>query len=287
MVTPALPPGLHDWREAPRVRALNDRVAQPGGRYVLCWLQQALRARDNPVIDASIRLGNAIGLPVLVYHGVREDYPYASDRLHRFILGASRDLGAGCRDRGVACVQHVDRAGHREKGLVHRLGAEAAAIVLEDGRWLDDAAAAAGVPKSSLTVTAGAIPDTTLITVSVEADSAKAAEAGLQSVLGHALNQAAQVSGPFKLEVIASPEGSAQPQSPRPVELVAAFGVAGLLVGAGAGLLVSRALQARNPQTVGGRRRARRARRDQAESGTNSFRAQTVGDPPDITTPRR
>lgn len=162
-----------------------------------------------------------------------------------------------------------------------------AAIVLEDGRWLDDAAAAAGVPKSSLTVTAGAIPDTTLITVSVEADSAKAAEAGLQSVLGHALNQAAQVSGPFKLEVIASPEGSAQPQSPRPVELVAAFGVAGLLVGAGAGLLVSRALQARNPQTVGGRRRARRARRDQAESGTNSFRAQTVGDPPDITTPRR
>ena len=147
MVTPALPPGLDDWQEAPRVRALNDGEPKPGGRYVLCWLQQALRARDNPVIDASVRLGNALGLPVLVYHGLREDYPYAFDRLHHFILGASRDLGAGCRDRGLACVQHVDRAGYREKGLVYRLGAEAAAIVLEDqptfvARWQAERVAA-------------------------------------------------------------------------------------------------------------------------------------------------
>lgn len=140
MVNPALPPGLADWREAPRVRSMNDQAIAPQARYVLCWLQQALRARDNPVIDAAVRLGNALGLPVLVYHGVREDYPYASDRLHHFILGASRDLGAGCRERRLACVQHVDRAGHREKGLVYRLGADAAGIVLEDqptfvARW--------------------------------------------------------------------------------------------------------------------------------------------------------
>ena len=146
-MTPALPSGLCDWREAPRVRALNDRSPNANGRYVLCWLQQALRARDNPVIDASVRLGNALGLPVLIYHGVREDYPYASDRLHRFILGASRDLGVECRARGLACVQHVDRAGHREKGLVYRLGAEAASIVLEDqpsfvARWQSERVAA-------------------------------------------------------------------------------------------------------------------------------------------------
>lgn len=134
------PPALAGWREAPRVRTLNARAPEPGGRYVLCWLQQALRARDNPVIDAAIRLGNAMRRPVLVYHGVREDYPYASDRLHHFILGASRDLAAGCRERGLAFAAHVDRAGRREKGLVHRLGAAAAAIVVEDqpafvARW--------------------------------------------------------------------------------------------------------------------------------------------------------
>lgn len=152
MVTTRLPAVLADWREAPRVRPLGSSTPNANARYVLCWLQQALRAGDNPVIDAAVRLGNALRLPVLVYHGVREDYPYASDRLHRFILGASVDLGIGCRERGLACVQHVDRAGRREKGLVYRLAADAAAIVLEDqpafvARWQSERVAArAGVP---------------------------------------------------------------------------------------------------------------------------------------------
>jgi len=129
---PSLPRSLATWRDQPRLRRLNDAAVRADGRYVLCWLQQALRARDNPVIDAAVLLGNDLGLPVLVYHGLREDYPYASDRLHRFILGASRDLARGCEQRGLACVQFVDRAAKREKGLVYRLAADAAAVMLED-----------------------------------------------------------------------------------------------------------------------------------------------------------
>ncbi|MDD1451194.1 deoxyribodipyrimidine photo-lyase [Sphingomonas sp. H160509] len=126
---------------------MNAAEVRPTGRYVLCWLQQALRARDNPVIDAAIRLGNDLGLPVLVYHGLREDFPYASDRLHRFILGASRDLARDCRQRGLACVQHVDRDDAREKGLVYRLAADSAAVFVEDqptfvARWQSDRVAA-------------------------------------------------------------------------------------------------------------------------------------------------
>ncbi len=127
-----IPPALSSWSEAPRVRALNTKDVRTDARYVLCWLQQALRARDNPVIDAAIRLGNALGVPVLVYHGVREDYPYASDRLHHFILHAGRDLARDCRQRGLACVQHVDRPEAREKGLIYRLAADSAAVVVED-----------------------------------------------------------------------------------------------------------------------------------------------------------
>ena len=151
-MTIILPPCLADWREAPRVRALNERPLALEGHFILCWLQQALRARDNPVIDAAVRLGNAHGLPVLVYHGVRENYPYASDRLHHFILGSGRDLATGCRERGLACVQHIDRADHREKGLVYRLGAEAVAVVAEDqpafvARWqMEQVAARIAVP---------------------------------------------------------------------------------------------------------------------------------------------
>lgn len=131
-MTPELPKILSTWEEAPRCRMLIDADIDPTGRYVLCWLQQALRSHDNPVIDAAIRLGNSLHLPVLVYHGLREDYPFASDRLHRFILGASRDLARGASERSLASIQFVDRADKREKGLVYRLAADAAAVVLED-----------------------------------------------------------------------------------------------------------------------------------------------------------
>ncbi|MFW2852990.1 deoxyribodipyrimidine photo-lyase [Sphingomonas sp. TX0543] len=150
-----------DWVESPRVRPLNAAEPRQAGRYVLCWLQQALRACDNPVIDAALTLGNMLGLPVLVYHGVREDYPYASDRLHHFILAASRDLGIGCRERGIACVQHVDRADRREKGLVYRLAAEAAAVMVEDqpafvARW-QAARVASGVPVPCYAINAACV----------------------------------------------------------------------------------------------------------------------------------
>jgi deoxyribodipyrimidine photo-lyase len=126
----------HTWSAdiVDRVRPLNEvAIAPPASKkYVLCWLQQTVRAFDNPVIDAAIDLGNSLGLPVLVYHGVREDYPYASDRLHFFLLGATRDLQSECRKRGLRCVNHVERRDFREKGLVYRLAEDAVAVLTDD-----------------------------------------------------------------------------------------------------------------------------------------------------------
>jgi hypothetical protein len=120
-----------------------------------------------------------------------------------------------------------------------------AAIVLNDGSWLDAAAQAAGVPKSQLTVSAGAVPNTTLITVTMTAQSARAAEVALESVLANATPQAAAVSGPFSLETIVPPAGSARAMGPAPVQMLGALGVAGLLAGAGVGLLISRSVRER------------------------------------------
>ena len=117
---------------AQRGVALNDAPMRAGARYVLCWLQQTLRGDDHPTIDAAILLGNRLKLPVLVYHGLRQDYPHASDRLHRFILGASRAMACTLEDRGVACVQYVERDGHIERGLVYRLAADAAAVFVDE-----------------------------------------------------------------------------------------------------------------------------------------------------------
>ena len=117
---------------AARAHALNDRPIVPSADYVLAWVQQSLRSEDNPLLDAAIALGRELGLPVLVYHGLRMDYPHASDRLHRFILGASRDLQRGCEARGLRCATYVETTDHREPGLVYRLAERAAAVLTDD-----------------------------------------------------------------------------------------------------------------------------------------------------------
>ena len=99
---------------------------------MLCWLQQSLRAYDNPVIDAAINLANDMDLPVVVYHGVRQDYPHASNRLHYFLLGGSKDLQLGCEKRGLRCVSYIQTPDNLIKGLVYKLATDATAVFVED-----------------------------------------------------------------------------------------------------------------------------------------------------------
>jgi len=127
--------GLRD-----RMRKLNKAEHNKAGRYVLCWLQQTLRAYDNPVIDAALAHANKRSLPVVVYHGMRQDYPHASDRLHYFLLGGSRDLQRGCDERGIPVVSYLETPDHLEKGLMYRLAESAHAVFAEDhptfvARW--------------------------------------------------------------------------------------------------------------------------------------------------------
>ncbi len=124
-------------REAPvelrkRTRKLNARTVRPKAKYVLCWLQQNLRAVDNPVIDAALATGNKLKLPVVVYHGLGQNYPHANDRLHQFIIEAAQSLAPEIEQRGVRCLNYIERPAKYEKGLVYRLAKDAAAIFTDD-----------------------------------------------------------------------------------------------------------------------------------------------------------
>ena len=118
-----------------RTRKLNEQpVRRKGSDYVLCWLMQALRAEENPVLDAAIALGNDLGLPVVVLHTLENRYPYASHRLHRFVLEASWELEAGVQARGVRFARWVRRAGEAGGAvdLAAELAGRAAAVVVDD-----------------------------------------------------------------------------------------------------------------------------------------------------------
>lgn len=124
--------------------------------------------------------------------------------------------------------------------LNHGQATRSAAIVLGQGSWLDAAATAAGVSPSELTLSAGAVRDTTLIEVTVEAKSPEAAEAALSAVLYDANGPATTVSGPFRLEVVKPPAGSTQSLGPTGLQVFSSAAMLGVIVGAGIGFVVSR-----------------------------------------------
>ena len=115
---------------AERIHVVQDGPIPWERGWILVWMRTAVRAYENPCLDAALRAGKRLDLPVFVYHAVSERYPYASDRHHRFILEGARDVSAALRARGVGYALHVERPGHRGPWLVE-LATRAALVLTE------------------------------------------------------------------------------------------------------------------------------------------------------------
>jgi photolyase PhrII len=126
---PLAPSAVLPTHLAERVVVRRDAPPAPGA-FVLYWARTALRGHENPALDTALVLARALDRPVLVYQGLTERYPYASDRHHVFILEGARDFHRDLAARGVASALHVERDGHRGPHL-HALAARAAAVVTE------------------------------------------------------------------------------------------------------------------------------------------------------------
>ena len=116
-----------------------------------------------------------------------------------------------------------------------------AAVVYADPRWLPSAANAAKVPQSELTLDAAALPETTVLTVTVTAHSSAAAEAALNGVLTTATPEVTSLVAPYVVKVMWPPKGSATPvPAPSRAQVAAAGALGGLLVGGSIGWFVIR-----------------------------------------------
>ncbi|MCB1137291.1 MAG: hypothetical protein KDK23_00995 [Leptospiraceae bacterium] len=60
--------------------------ARNQGRFVLYWMQIHRRLNHNHALQHAAHLAESLDLPLLVYEGLRPDYPHASFRFHSFIL---------------------------------------------------------------------------------------------------------------------------------------------------------------------------------------------------------
>ncbi len=114
-----------------RARKIKKDSAPVDGDYVLYWMHNAMRGHENPALDFALLAGKYLNRPVLVYQGLPEGYPYASDRLHTFILQGARDVQAELNENGISYVFHLERNGQRGSHL-KTLAQKAALVVTEE-----------------------------------------------------------------------------------------------------------------------------------------------------------
>ena len=114
-----------------RIRAVNDAPVRPGA-YVLYWMIAARRARSSFALDRALEHARTLGLGVLVFESLRVAYPWASARLHRFVLDGMDDNAAAFDLPGVTYLPYVEPTPGAGAGLLEALAASAAVVVTDD-----------------------------------------------------------------------------------------------------------------------------------------------------------
>ena len=118
---------------AERTTDLGGRAPRSGGELVIYWQRGALRAHENPALDAAIFMARHLELPLLVYQGLSRRHPWTSHRVHRFILEGMREVQGELAARGIPSACHVERRERWDEGpVLRRLAARAALVVTED-----------------------------------------------------------------------------------------------------------------------------------------------------------
>jgi len=98
---PSLAPILASHKERVTIRRPGPPAEHT--RCVVYWMQRAQRAHDNPALDLAVELGNALGLPVVVFFAV-VPYPNANLRHYAFMQQAFPDTARRLAARNIAFV---------------------------------------------------------------------------------------------------------------------------------------------------------------------------------------
>ncbi|MBM4014615.1 MAG: deoxyribodipyrimidine photolyase [Planctomycetes bacterium] len=124
MAPPAVP--------ASRITVRNAAPPAADGDYVLYWCTANRRASWNFALDRAIEWAMQLRRPLLVLEALRADYPWASARLHRFVLQGMAANRAAFAGKPVLYRPYVEPRAGAGKGLLAALARRACVVVGDD-----------------------------------------------------------------------------------------------------------------------------------------------------------
>ena len=115
-----------------RIRHANARSSMPAGEYVLYWMQAFRRLERNHALDYAIHRARSLKKPLVIYEGLRLDYPWASARHHQFMLEGMRDNARAAKRLGIDYWPFVETPDQPARGLLRSLAGRACLVVTDD-----------------------------------------------------------------------------------------------------------------------------------------------------------
>lgn len=117
---------------ANRLRQANDGDIHRGGSHVLYWMTSARRAAWSFGLDRAIAWARLLGKPLRVLEPLRCDYPWASDRLHAFVIDGMRDQRAAFARSPIDYYPYLEPSPGAGKGLLEAFATEACVVIADD-----------------------------------------------------------------------------------------------------------------------------------------------------------
>ena len=116
---------------APRILLSHAEPVQLGGEFVLYWMIAARRLGWNYGLQRAVEHARALQRPLVILEALRVDYPWASDRMHRFVLDGMAEHLARCADAPVTYLPYVEPSPGAGRGLLQALASRAAVVVTD------------------------------------------------------------------------------------------------------------------------------------------------------------
>jgi deoxyribodipyrimidine photo-lyase len=115
-----------------RVRTGNAATPNPDGDHVLYWMIAFRRTRWNFSLQRAVDWARHLKKPVLILEALRCGYPWASDRLHYFMIQGMQDNAAELEGKPVLYYPYLEPKRDAGRGLLRSLAEQACVVVSDD-----------------------------------------------------------------------------------------------------------------------------------------------------------
>jgi len=115
-----------------RIRSGNSLLVGRDGEFVLYWMIASRRTTWNFALDRAVEWAEKLHKPLVILEALRCGYPWASDRMHRFVLDGMAENACRLEDTSVLYYPYLEHTPNAGKGLLAALASHACVVVTDE-----------------------------------------------------------------------------------------------------------------------------------------------------------